>query len=242
MCTVSLVPGNNGYFLTSNRDEKRIRGHAVPPAIYHCKGARLLYPKDADAGGTWMALNDNGNAAVLLNGGFIKHLSAPPYERSRGLVLLDIIAAEKPFRFFSEMVLTGIEPFTVVILEQDGFYECRWDGINKHLKQLRENQPYIWSSVTLYDADTIRKREVWFEKWIAENPILSQESILAFHRFTGDGDKANDLCMNRDGKMLTVSITSIGIQPGKGIMQYHDLGSDTVYRGELLFSPMVTIS
>lgn len=242
MCTVSLVPGNNGYFITSNRDEKKIRGRAVPPAIYPYKGARLLYPKDADAGGTWMAFNDNGNAAVLLNGGFIKHIPAPPYARSRGLVLLDIIAAEKPFQFFSEMVLTRIEPFTVVILEQGSFYECRWDGIQKHLKQLREDQSYIWSSVTLYDADHIRKRESWFANWIAENPAPSQDSIMAFHRFTGDGDKENDLCMNRDGKMLTVSITSIGIQSGKGIMQYHDLGSDTVYRAELLFSPMVTIS
>lgn len=242
MCTVSLVPGKNGYLITSNRDEKKIRGNAAPPAIYCHNGAGLLYPKDADAGGTWVALNVNGNAAVLLNGGFIKHLSVPPYERSRGLVLLDIIAAEKPFQFFTEMELACIEPFTVVILEQDGFYECRWDGTRKHMKQLRDQQPCIWSSVTLYDADHIRKRESWFEKWIVANPEPSQDSIVAFHRFTGEGDQENDLCMKRGEQMLTVSITSIAVQPGKGIMQYHDLGSNTVYREELLFSPVITIS
>ena len=30
-----------------------------------------------------------------------------------------------------------------------------------------------------------------------------------FHRFTGDGDRHNDLMMNRDGKVGTVSITFI---------------------------------
>jgi hypothetical protein len=31
---------------------------------------RITYPKDADAGGTWIAKHENGNAVVLLNGGF----------------------------------------------------------------------------------------------------------------------------------------------------------------------------
>ena len=92
MCTVSLIPGRESFFLTSNRDEKKIRRQAIPPAIYQYKGARLLYPRDADADGTWIAINQNGNAAVLLNGAFVKHKPRPPYNRSRGLVLLDIIA------------------------------------------------------------------------------------------------------------------------------------------------------
>lgn len=242
MCTVSLIPGRESFFLTSNRDEKKIRRQAIPPAIYQCKGARLLYPRDADAGGTWIAINQNGNAAVLLNGAFVKHKPRPPYNRSRGLVLLDIIAAKEPFRFFGLMELENIEPFTVIILEQGCFYECRWDGMEKHLKQLQYNQPYIWSSVTLYAPDTIQKRESWFEEWLRKNAEPSQDPIMGFHRFTGDGDKENDLCMNRSGQMLTVSITSIEIKSGKGIMHYHDLGSGSLYREELLFSPVVAIS
>ena len=34
MCTVSFIPVNDNYILTSNRDEKKLRRPAVPPAVY----------------------------------------------------------------------------------------------------------------------------------------------------------------------------------------------------------------
>ena len=62
------------------------------------------------------------------------------------------------------MDLGRIEPFTVVVLEKNNLYECRWDGYEKYYKQLKKHRPYIWSSVTLYDNDAIRKRELpWTE-------------------------------------------------------------------------------
>ena len=46
---------------------------------------------------------------------------------------------------------------------------------------------------------------------------------MNFHRFTGDGDKKNDLLMTRDGIYTTVSVTSIFMTRDRGNMKYLDL-------------------
>src|SRR5688572_4604888 len=97
MCTVTFIPGSQGILLTSNRDEKIERATAVYPASYVFPPGNIMFPKDADAGGTWMAVHENGNAIVLLNGGIIKHIPTPPYRKSRGLIVLDLISNEEPY-------------------------------------------------------------------------------------------------------------------------------------------------
>ena len=242
MCTVSFVPANNSYFITSNRDEKIIRKQAIPPMQYYVKDQTLVYPKDADGGGSWIAMNEFGNAAVLLNGAFRKHVSLPPYELSRGLVFTDIISSHMPARSFLRLDLIKAEPFTVIILEKDCLYECRWNGSQKHCRQLPESRSYIWSSVTLYDAQMIQKREQWFAEFLNNNLHPSQEEILHFHRFAGKEDTRNSLCMNRDDQMLTVSITAMELTPNKGSMLYNDLKSDELYKLELAFISEPTLS
>ena len=96
MCTVTFIPVRDEFFITSNRDEKLGRKTAVTPVAYKQDGHYLIYPKDADAGGTWIALKENGDAVVLLNGAFLPHVPLPPYRKSRGLILLDIINSPKP--------------------------------------------------------------------------------------------------------------------------------------------------
>ncbi len=235
MCTVTFIPQHDKCFITSNRDEKAWRKKALPPAAYHSDDVTLLYPKDADAGGTWIALNENGNTAVLLNGAFKKHTPAPPYERSRGLVLLDVIKNKKPVTTFQRLNFKQTEPFTLIFLTGDALFECRWDGIKKYFKQLRNNQPYIWSSATLYDDDIMKKRETWFAKWLRKNSEFSAEEILQFHLFAGDGDSHNDLHMNRDGVVFTVSVTNIELHNDKGIMTYLDTKDKRIYKKEIDF-------
>jgi hypothetical protein len=122
MCTVTFIPTAAGVHLTSNRDEQANRGRALDPAYFYGNGYKLIFPGDPDAGGSWIALKDNGDALVLLNGAFIKHLRKPPYRRSRGLVLLDVIKAEDPGQCFNEMDLEGIEPFTLVLFTKGALW------------------------------------------------------------------------------------------------------------------------
>ena len=128
MCTVTYIPNKEGFHLTSNRDEHISRGQAIAPREYRGGKNTLLYPKDADKNGSWIAAKSNGDMVVLLNGAFVKHPRQAAYRRSRGLVLMDIINAEYPDQFYNTLNLYGIEPFTIVLYAAGKLYECRWDG------------------------------------------------------------------------------------------------------------------
>ncbi|MBS1576676.1 MAG: NRDE family protein [Bacteroidetes bacterium] len=235
MCTVTYIPSNDRVFITSNRDEKSWRFPAIPPQEYDFLSGKIYYPKDANAGGTWLAVHENGNAIVLLNGGFKFHESKPPYRKSRGLILLDLIEHMSPFDFFRSINLGEIEPFTLVIWQDMELFECRWDGEKKYAKQIDKSIPHIWSSVTLYNEEIAKKRKEWFDVWLNSNTSFSQKDILHFHQFTGDGDSHNNLTMNRDGKIFTVSITGIEIFNHKALITYLDLPVNKTYSCNIEF-------
>ena len=235
MCTVTFIPSGNKIFLTSNRDERLRRKQALPPRFYIHNDVQLLYPRDEDAGGSWIAVNENGNTAVLLNGAFNKHAPFSAYRKSRGLILLDIIRANLPATYFSKIDLSGIEPFTVIIVEAGNLFECRWNGIRKFCKRLEITHAYIWSSATLYDNEVKRKREQWFSDWLAENKSPTQNSILSFHRFAGDGNNSTDLVMNREGQVDTVSITSIELDNENANIQYLDIKNKEAHYAKMQF-------
>ena len=238
MCTVSFIPANDTFFITTNRDEKLSRKIAIAPGMFKYNGQKLFFPKDADAGGTWIVMKENGDTAVLLNGAFICHKADPPYRLSRGIILLDIICTERPSVTFTKIDLQDIEPFTLVMLENNCLYESRWDGAEKYCKQLNENRPYIWSSATLYDGFAVKKREQWFASFLHDHPAPTQQDILNFHHFTGDGDKQNDLLMIRGEMYTTVSITSIQLTKNRGSIKYMDIkkNSSSEIKIELLHS------
>jgi uncharacterized protein with NRDE domain len=219
MCTVTFIPGKGKVFITSNRDEKLNRKSAHAPSLCMYKGWNMLFPKDAEAGGSWIALKENGDAAVLLNGAFIKHHSQPPYRESRGVIFLDVLASKYPSIIFSKIDLAHIEPFTM----KGCLYQFRWDGTEKYCRQLSASRPYIWSSATLYDGLVIKKREQWFASFLNRINTPTQQDILNFHRFSGDGDSTNDLLMSRDTIYSTVSITGILVTAERGSIKYLDL-------------------
>jgi transport and Golgi organization protein 2 len=239
MCTVTFIPVNNKIFITSNRDEKRWRKQAVAPTGYKMQTGDIFFPKDTDAGGSWFAVHENGNAVIFLNGGWMKHISKPPYNKSRGLILLDLIDSHNPYQKFLSSNFINIEPFTAIIFCMQKLYECRWDGKEKTYHHLQENVPHIWSSVTLYDDDVIAKRKKWFEEWLKKNPEPLQEDILWFHQFTGDGDKHNDLMIDRDGITFTVSITSLESDTDAARLKYLDFKNQQTHQQQFEFSKAI---
>lgn len=237
MCTVTFIPVphscGNKIYITSNRDEKHWRSSAFPPTVYPYASGKLLFPKDGDAGGTWIAAHENGNAIVFLNGGFVRHRPKPPYRKSRGLVLLDLLDSINPIMGFTMVSLQQIEPFTAVVWNGGELFECRWDGEKKHLTGLPASEPHIWSSVTLYEGAVVEKRKNWFTEWLTKQPQPSPEHILHFHQFTGDGDAHNDLLMNRNGQVFTVSVTQLTLTDETTHMHYLDLKNSKAFTQQL---------
>lgn len=239
MCTVTYIPVRDNIFFTSNRDEKSWRRPAVPPAVYNFESGKIIFPKDRDAGGTWIAAHENGNVVVFLNGAFKAHVPEPPYRRSRGLILLDIIDHPSPANNFLKINLENIEPFTAVLWDNRRLFECRWDGNQKHYSEFDSSTAHIWSSSTLYNDEVIAKRKGWFDKFMNTSSDPEQSQILNFHQFTGDGDVCNDLLMNREGQVGTVSITSIDVSPANIEMQYLDISNHDRFSASLVFESSI---
>ena len=131
--------------ITSNRDEQVIRPNAIAPKNYNQNGKNVIYPKDPKAGGTWFAVNADKTVLVLLNGGFVKHEMAFSYRKSRGLIALDIIYSDSPKDFWTQINLENIEPFTLVLYQEEKLYELVLDGFSKKMTKLDETKNHIWS-------------------------------------------------------------------------------------------------
>ncbi|RYY53618.1 MAG: hypothetical protein EOO09_17310 [Chitinophagaceae bacterium] len=240
MCTVSFIPDCGRVYLSSNRDEKHTRPHALPPAVFSSNGYEIQLPLDPVSNGSWIAARNTGDAAVLLNGAFDKHLPLPVYRKSRGKVLIEIISAGKPVEEFEWYDCNNIEPFTLILYVQQQLMECRWDGLEKHIRELDANTPMIWSSATLYDNRIAKQRQHWFQDWLNNTREINTPAILDFHKKGGMGDRQNDLVMNRENQLYTVSITSICIDEDQVTMDYLDLKIGSQHRSNLNLLPILS--
>lgn len=209
MCTVTYLPtGINQFLFTSNRDE--FAGRSASKLVLEKRfSKKLLYPQDALAKGTWIAISDHDQLVCILNGAFEKHNHTPPYRLSRGLMALDFFRFKDAPDFFQHFDFVGIEPFTMVIYDQGKLFDFRWDERKKYIEQKDASSSHIWASCTLYSTEWQNKRISWFEKWESENPIPTRKSILDFHTNAGEGDLEYDIVMSIGDKVRTTSITSV---------------------------------
>lgn len=222
MCTVTYLPTPDGYIFTSNRDEspKRATDELVERNGF---GHHLVYPVDKGAGGTWIAISNEDRLVCILNGAFEAHPHRPPYRRSRGLMALDYFAMKGIENFFAQYMLNGMEPFTMVTVEKGNPFEFRWDGNHRHLLPLAKDEPYLWSSSTLYDQEAKAKREGWFLEWLQKNPTYDEDKVWQFHQTAGANDPYNGYIMNRDNVVRTVSITQISKTAGRLNLRFMNL-------------------
>ncbi len=208
MCTVTFVPlGDKNFVLTSNRDVSWKRAPASSPQIHKEHGVDLLYPRDEEAGGTWIGSSYDSRLLCLLNGGFENHERKLPYRKSRGLIVTELLAAKELSKALEYADLEDIEPFTLVTVEWKDELELGefvWDGKQKHRKMV-PIAPQIWSSSTLFDPKMRDKRELWFEEWKRQGD-MSPESILEFHKTAGQGDDNVGVVLKRR-QVGTVSVT-----------------------------------
>lgn len=245
MCTLTFLPiSKTSFIIGANRDESPDRSPAQQPVKKEIGGQTVLYPVDGQAGGTWIAASDQKRIACVLNGGFVPHQYNPPYRMSRGLMVLSSFEWPSTKTFIEEFDFDGIEPFTYVsfewgetLQEQIAVTELRWDGKQKHVTTLPGDQPHIWSSASLYTQEAIARRQRWFREWLSEHDTYHPNDILQFHHFGGEGDQANDIRMNRDNLVRTLSVTSVAVENNELAMYYEDLLQENTSNYSL---PLVT--
>jgi hypothetical protein len=224
MCTVTYFKRKNGLVLTSSRDEKAERALATTVSTEQWGGFDLIYPIDPKGLGTWLCYRSDQKALVLLNGGYEKHFPIPPYRMSRGLIVLELIKTIDFIEAWRVIDLNNIEPFTIIAVWNEQLIKVLWDGQTKHLQNLSSDKPHIWSSVTLYDAETRMLREKWYTDFLSELEMTpSSSDLLTFHRTAGKGDLHNGLRISREDLMLTKNITQIEMTNAHTTMHHSDL-------------------
>ncbi len=236
MCTATYFPRpHGGFVLTHSRDEKTLRPAALLPQPYERNGQALLYPKDPQGNGTWIATS-NRTTVCLLNGAFTAHQPQPPYgsgqpQHSRGLVPLHVFDFDTPDDFLHQYDPHGLEPFTLLVAQMTGspagrLTELRWTGKRVFINDKDPGRPHIWSSVTLYGPAVIETREGWFQEWLHQHPQPTVGEIREFHHIGGEGDEENGLRMNRQNALMTLSLTSVvhlgGTPLGEAVTMLYD--------------------
>lgn len=223
MCTVTFIKQNDVVYITSNRDEKVRRPKAIPPKNYRINNKNVFFPKDSKAGGTWYAVDEFSNVIVLLNGAVVKHAFSDKYQKSRGLVVLDLIGSDSISKSWESIDLKSVEPFTLVVYERNHLSQLQWDGESKTVINLDVSQPYIWSSVTLYSPEVRLKRIDRFAEFLAESQDINADTLFNFHSFTDSKNEDNGFIINRNNETVTLSITQTVLEQNKVSLNYHDL-------------------
>ncbi len=224
MCTVTYLPTQKGYILTSSRDEYNLRTTMIP-LPYQMYNQTITFPKDEKAGGTWIAASDSNRVACLLNGAFENFEHQDHYVISRGKILLDFFSYPDAKSFIEGIDCSQVAPFTLLMLQGSTdikFTQFRWDGNRKFIKIIDPSKPTIWASATLYDIIQREERKIWFEKWLSNDVFLSSDKMKSFHTANHISDTSNNIVMKRDQGLQTVSVTQILSNQNSLLMHYHD--------------------
>jgi uncharacterized protein with NRDE domain len=222
MCTVTFIATSNGFVISSNRDEKISREKAISPKSYEINGKKVVFPKDQKAGGTWIAHTEN-KVVVLLNGAKEKHQAKSFYRKSRGLIVTEIASANSSLKYWKTVDLENIEPFTIVLFENNKLFQLQWNEIEKNEQEFDVSQNHIWSSATLYSKEIRIERAKWFSTFLQKNPEPTPIEILNFHQFTESQNPDFGLQINRNNLLKTVSISQCLIFENSIEISYIDL-------------------
>lgn len=130
MCTLTLawqVLDDAPVAVAANRDEALERP-AEPPGIYR-ETPRIIAPRDAEAGGTWIGVNEYGVVAGVTNRWLDTDLAG---ERSRGLLVGDALECESVEEAIGVVERTTAEfeydGFNLVLADADDAVCLEWDG------------------------------------------------------------------------------------------------------------------
>ena len=234
MCTVSFVNSNDKIIITSNRDEQIVRP-SIEPKSYAVNDKNIFFPKDSKAGGTWYAIDEEANVLVLLNGASEKHEWNPPYRKSRGQIVVDLVSAKSAIEAWDEINLDAIESFTLVLFQNQKLYQLRWDGNRKETVELNVHHNYVWSSSTLYAKEIRDQREQWFHTFLEIKPEVSADEMFHFHRYTEIQNSNHGLVINRNDTLKTLSITQTVIEKNRVQLLHHDLIEEKDFSNSFLY-------
>lgn len=216
MCTVSWTSSQAAaYQLFFNRDEQRTRPRALPPQQF-CHGDRqIIAPIDERSGGSWIAVNDLGICAFLLNNHEATQdagKSLKPF-KSRGEIPIALCSQNGFGNSVGALNLLQKErysPFFAGIIGPKAKCEifC-WDGTS--FEKRSTDLPFITTS-SFQSADVQSYRRTRFiESCVSRRQAPSPELLSTYHRDLGHEKPAfNPLMSRQDAETHCISRIYVG--------------------------------
>lgn len=228
---------NNGYELFFNRDERVSRHRALLPTIHTDGDVRYISPTDADAGGTWIAVNHFGITVCLLNHYQFEQIEAYKKWISRGEIVRQFAASndvELAAQRFMQLELGNYRAFRMFLIDQRGNNRlCVWDGHEPRL-QRQVDSPKSSSSVDAKHVKASRKRR--FDE-LGLTHTHSSKAYLAYHREHWPTKSRESVCMHRE-QANSVSLCHIVVASSGIRFSYADGAPCNAELAEGLYLPL----
>jgi Transport and Golgi organisation 2 len=214
VCTVTVVPREEGFRLSCNRDERRDRATALPPSLHDLMHRTAIFPVDPTGGGTWVGVNDVGLAAAMLNRTIDpapRTLETP--RRSRGLIIPDLLVCASLTHAVERSA--GLTPrdfdrFRLVMAQNARVAVVTSDGKALSVEVSTLDRPMMLTSSSLGDDLVERPRRKLFDRLFVgeERSWLAAQS--RFHRHQWRSHRNVSVMMERDDAR-TVSRTVVDV-------------------------------
>lgn len=221
MCTLTWARLEDGYELFFNRDERRTRPLGLPPHERSSAGVRWVAPIDAEAGGTWLGVNERGLSVGLLNGYRAGDASDRDYE-SRGLLVARMLGGadtEAVRAGLSELDPRRFRSFVLVALEpgRDAL-RATWDLAELVVERVADGVlPFSSSSKDPGGAHEHRGR--LFRARAAEHGGVAPGWLAPFHASHEPERGPWSVCMHREDAS-TVSRTRVRVSADEVVLGY----------------------
>jgi Transport and Golgi organisation 2 len=227
MCTVTIVPDDDGFRLACNRDERRDRAAATPPNVHRLEHRIAVFPLDPVGGGTWVGVNDARLVAVLLNRTMD---SAGPTSyralRSRGLIipsLLDCGSVPDALEMAARLNPAQFNPFRLVVVQRMVAGVLTSDGFALSVETMDISRPLMLTSSSLGDDLVEAPRRRLFERLVLKNECAWVAAQTRFHAHQWRSRADISVTMKRQAAR-TVSRTCITVTSHTSELCYDPIG------------------
>jgi hypothetical protein len=228
MCTVTIVPDDDGFRLVCNRDERRDRAAAAPPDDRRQEHRTAVFPVDPVSGGTWVGINDAGLAAALLNRTIDS--AAATVTRplcSRGLIipsLLDCGSVPDALEIAARLDPRHFDLFRLVVVQRMVAGILTSDGVTLSVETAGVSRPLMLTSSSLGDDVVEAPRRRLFERLVRkyDGAWLAAQTRFHAHQWRSRADIS--VRMERQAAR-TVSRTCISVTSRTSELCYDPLGS-----------------
>lgn len=220
MCTLTWWRDARGFSLHFNRDERKTRPASTPPELVTIDGVRALAPRDGEAGGTWIGVNERGVALALLNGYQHARHRAEGAFRSRGLLVheqLGAASAREVADRVRKLDLSIYRPFLLTAFDRVTAFVIEWDGLRADARALDDGMRPIVSSGYDYEGVARTRREL-FDSLAVQG--VDDTMLARFHRAHEPERGPYSPCMHRDDA-ATVSYTRVSVGDRQGAIEHH---------------------